>query len=130
MSEDLFFQPDQITPEDHDLKVLEFGAEAYPDRRRIKVTFRLSGYRKSLGCTISLADQGGEELASANIVNIFLPDHEVTLHLPQGLADPGTCSLTLSLFTLEEVESTLEPGKVGAIQSHPVASETISLSLP
>ena len=129
MSEDLFFQPDQITPDDADIKILELSAEPYPDQRRVKVEFRISGYRKSLASTISLIDPEGKEITSANIVNIFIPHHEITLHIPASRAKPGTFKLFITLFSLQEVESELEPGKVGEIRSDHLDRKSISFSL-
>lgn len=129
MSEDLFFQPDQITPDEADIKILDLSAEPYPDQRRVKVEFRISGYRKSLGSTISVIDPEGEEVASANIVNIFIPHHEITLHLPGSRAKPGTFELVVTLFSLQEVESELEPGKVGDIRSDHLDRKSVSFSI-
>jgi hypothetical protein len=129
MDDDLFFQPDQITPEDAQITILELSAELYPDQRRVKVAFRLSGYRKSLGAAIILTDPTQEEIASANIVNIFIPQNEITLHIPNSRVKPGDYSLTLSLFTLQEVESEREPGKVADLRSVSLDRKSISFTL-
>ncbi len=129
MNEDLFFQLDELSPEDSQAKIVELIAEPYPDMRRVRVAFRLSTSRKSLGSAITLNNQTGEVLASANIVNMYISQNEITLHIPAPLSKAGKYNLTLSLFTLQEVESELEPGKVGAILSNPLDSKTISFTL-
>jgi hypothetical protein len=129
MSEDIFFQPNQFTPEDAEIKILDLNAELYPDHRRLDVKFRLSGFRKSMGTSITLIDQTGEEIASANIVNIFIPHNEITLHIPGSRAKPGVYTLVLSLFTLQEIESEQEPGKVGDIRTDPLDRKSISITL-
>jgi len=129
MSEDIFFQPNQFTPEDAEIEILDLRAELYPDRRRLNVKFRLSGFRKSMGTSITLNDQAGEEIASANIVNIFIPQNEITLHIPESRAKPGKYTLVLSLFTLQEIESEQEPGKVGDIRTDPLNQKSITITL-
>ncbi len=101
MNEDFFFQSDQIAPDDVEIKILDVKAELYPDQRRVKVEFQLSGYQKSLGTTIVLTNQEGEELATANIVNVFTPHQEITLHIPGSRAKPGTFELIVSLYRLQ-----------------------------
>lgn len=128
MDEDIFFQLNQITPEDTEIKILDLSAELYPDHRRLNVKFRLSGFRKSMGTSITLIDQTGEEIASANIVNIFIPHNEITLHIPGSQEKPGEYTLVLSLFTLQEIESEQEPGRVGDIRTDPLDQKSISLS--
>ncbi|MEJ2413075.1 MAG: hypothetical protein P8Y34_08805 [Anaerolineales bacterium] len=129
MSEDIFFQPNQFTPEDAEIEILDLSVELFPDRRRLNVKFRLSGFRKSMGPSITLIDQAGEEIASANIVNIFIPQNEITLHIPGSHAKPGKYTLVLSLFTLQEIESELEPGKVGDIRTDPLDQKSIPITL-
>lgn len=129
MNEDFFFQPDQIIPDDAEIKILELTAEPYPDQLRVNVTFRLSGYRKSLGTTIALTDPDGEEVATANVVNIFIPHQEITLHIPGPRAKPGIFTVTTSLYSLLEVESELEPGKVGDIQTDQLDKKSTSFAL-
>ena len=129
MNEDFFFQSDQIAPDDIDIKILDLRAEPYPDQRRVKVEFRLSGHQKSLGTKIMLTDQDKEEVASANIVNVFIPHQEITLHIPGPRAKPGIYELIVSLYSLQEVESEAEPGKVGEIRTNHLDRKSISLTI-
>lgn len=129
MNQEPFFQPDQLLPESSAVKIVHLEAAPYPDNRRVQVIFRLSAGAESLGAAVVLTNQDGEQLASATIVNLLIPRSEVTLHIPKAAAQAGDYQLDLTLFSLQEVESELEPGKVGAIASNPLDSRTISVKL-
>jgi hypothetical protein len=129
MNEGPFFQPDEISSDNSDIKIVDLTAEPYPDLQRVRVRFRISGFQKSLGAEVTLHDNTGDKLTSANIVNLFIPHSEVTLHIPQGKGKNDQYQLSLSLFRLQEVESEQEPGKVGAIETQALDLKTLSFTL-
>jgi len=97
-------QPDQILPESQETDILELTAEPYPDKRRIKILFRLSSFSSSPNAEISLVNTENEPLVSANLVTLFNTENEITLHLPANRNQPGKYTVTLDVFSLVEEE--------------------------
>lgn len=102
MNEDTFFQTDQITPADEEVKIIDFTAEPYQDKRRVKVNFRLSYFQEPPSATISLLGIEGEELTSVDVVNIIRPENEVTLHIPASQVKQGNYQVKITLLHLGE----------------------------
>ena len=105
MFEDGLFQPDQITPEGQETKVVELTAAPYNDRRRVGVTFRLSPFNSPPSARISIIDSQERELASSELINILHLESEITLHLPADGNQPGEYQVFLQLFRLEDDET-------------------------
>jgi hypothetical protein len=93
-----FLTPD---PETEDIKILTLNAEPYSDDRRVKVKFTLSPFTRSPNASVAVSHKG-KQLASVNIVNIFFPENEITLHLPESDPKTGTYQVDLNLFFIEE----------------------------
>ena len=129
MNEDYLYQPDQSAPSGP-IGIQDLNVEPYPEGRRVRAAFRITGSRDSLAAEVVLTDQSGEELADANIVNIFNPQIEVTLHLPADRTGPGEYLLQVTLVKLQEVASEREPEKIGAIDSQLLAVSSASFTIP
>lgn len=114
MSEEAFFQADQITPADNEVEVIDFRAEPYADQRRIKVTFRLSFFQEPPNAAVSLIDEGGEIITSVDMVNITQPENEITLHIPRSVNSASVFQLELTLFKLKEREA--RPDEKGEVK--------------
>jgi len=97
--------PDQILPESQETDILEITAEPYPDKRRIKVLFRLTSFSSAPNAEISLVNSENEPLVSASLVNIVNTETEITLHLPADKNQPGEYIVTLAIFSLIEEET-------------------------
>jgi len=130
MSEEPFFQADQITPADGEVEVIDFRAEPYADQRRIKVTFRLSFFQEPPNAAISLFGEQGEVITSVDLVNITHPENEITLHIPRSVNSACEFQLELTLFKLEEREA--QPGEKGEVKltTLKLSSQRIPFSLP
>lgn len=130
MSEEPFFQADQITPADGEVEVIDFRAEPYADQRRIKVTFRLSFFQEPPNAAISLFDAQGEVISSVDLVNITHPENEITLHIPGSVNSAGEFQLELTLFKLEEREA--QPDEKGEVKltTLKLSSQRIPFSHP
>lgn len=129
MFENQSIQPDQILPENLDTDILEITAEPYPDKRRIKVLFRLSSFSSAPNVSINLTNENNEILVTANMVNIFNPENEITLHLPANKNQPGDYFVTLDLFSLTEEETDTEDGPKVTLQQTNIKSRSCSFSL-
>ena len=110
MFDNQHIQPDQILPDNQDAEILEIAAEPYPDRRRIKVLFRLSSFSSAPSGSITLSNEDNEILVTTSMVNIFHPENEVTLHLPANKNHPGQYSVTLEIFSIIEEDTASEDG--------------------
>ena len=121
--------PDQILPEDQQTDILEITAEPYPDQRRIKVLFRLSSFATAQNASVTLVNEDNQLLVSANLVSIFNPENEITLHLPENKNQPGEYSVTLELFTLAEEETDSENGPEIKLKQTNIKSSSCSFTL-
>jgi hypothetical protein len=112
-----------------DIEILEFASEIYPDHRRVKVNFLLSPFQTNPNASLALFSPEGEKLASVNIVNIFSPANEITLHVPANQNSPGVYRIEMDLFYLREEESPGPESNAISLSTVPIKSKTTSFSL-
>jgi hypothetical protein len=129
MFENQFIQPDQILPENQDTDILEIAAEPYPDKRRIKVLFRLSSFNSPPNISIILSNENGDNLAAAKLVNIFNPENEITLHIPATMNRPGVYTVKLVLFSIKEEEKAGKDGPTIELKETNIKSSSCSFIL-
>ena len=122
-------QPDQILPESQETEILELTAEPYPDKRRIKILFRLSSFSSAPNVSINLTNENNEILVTANMVNIFNPENEINLHLPANKNQPGDYYVTLDLFYLTEEKTDTEDGPKVTLKQTNIKTRSCSFSL-
>jgi len=122
-------QPDQILPEDQETEILVITADPYPDKRRIKVQFRLSSFSSAPNGTVTLANEDNELLVTANLVNIFSTENEITLHLPANKNMAGEYSVTLEIFSLIEAETEDADGPKVILEQTNIISNSCSFTL-
>lgn len=129
MNENAIFQADQVTPASGEVEIVDLTAEPYEDQRRLKVNFRLSFFQEPPNASIALIGVKGEEIASVDLVNIFHPDNEVTLHIPKSSAKKGEYQVKLTLFKLGERKARAdEDGEVRLITQN-TSTKTITFTL-
>ena len=112
---------------DHGIEILSLEANPYPDKRRVKVIFKLSPFTQGPNALISLVDNVGKLIASVNIVNIFVPENEITLHVAEKDTLTGVYEVKLDLFHIIEEEIEGEDQHV-RIQQSPITSAAVSFS--
>ncbi len=100
----MFSGSSKTPPAQDDIKILSFDAEPYPDGRRVKVRLLLSSFLQGPNAIINLSNQENQELASVNIVDIFSPENEITLHFPGNKKQPGSYKVNVEVFYVEEEE--------------------------
>jgi hypothetical protein len=129
MNEGPFFQADQISPADSEIEIVSFTVEPYEDHRRFKVNFRLSFFQDPPNASIALFGVEGEEIASVEVVNIYQPDNEVTLHIPKSSARKGDYRAELTLFSLEERKA--RPDETGEVRliTQNISTSTFTFTL-
>jgi hypothetical protein len=104
MDNDRFSSSSKTPPSQDDIKILSFAAEPYPDGRRVLVRLLLSSFLKGPNAVITLSNEENQELAAVNIVNIFSPENEITLHIPGNKKLPGNYLVNVEVFYAEEEE--------------------------
>jgi hypothetical protein len=104
MDHDNLIYPSLTPPTQDDLKILTLEVDPYPDGRRVRVKLVLSPFLQGPNGEISLTNQDDELLASINIVNIFIPENEFTLHIPESKSLPGSYTVNVEVFYVEEEE--------------------------
>ncbi len=130
MSGDYNQNSENKPPLQEDIAILEFTAQIYPDNRRVKVSFLLSPFKSNPNASLTLTNQGGVQLAGVSIVNIFVPENEVTLHIPANENKTGTYSIEMTLFYLEEAALNGDGDQKISLRQIPIKTITTSLSLP
>ena len=104
MEHDNLINPTLTPPPQDDIKILALDAEPYPDGRRVRVKLVLSPFLQGPNAEINLSNHDDELLASINIVNIFIPENEFTLHIPENKSLPGSYTVNVEVFYIEEEE--------------------------
>lgn len=116
-------------PAQDDIKILSFDAESYPDDRRVKVKLLLSSFLEGPNALITLSNEENQELTSVNIVNIFSPENEFTLHIPGNKNLPGTYIVNVEVFYVEEDEIEQEGEQRLSFKQSLVDSASTSFSI-
>ena len=112
---------------DQNIEILNLKAIPYPDGRRVKVKFQLSPFMQGPSALISMISDDGKIIASVNMVNIFVPDNEITLHVREKDDLSGSYEVKLNLFHIIEEDIEGEEQHVRIRQS-PITSAAVSLS--
>lgn len=95
---DIFFQdPEDIPLPPDEVRIRTFTATPYPDGRRVRIFLEVAPFQKRPSSEITIADQTGRILASANIIETMTRKMELTLHL-RGPAEAGEYLATADLF--------------------------------
>ena len=124
------FSGSLITPSVQDnIKIISFAAEPYPDGRRVLVRLLLSSFLEGPNATINLSNEENQELAAVNIVSIFSPETEITLHIPRNKKLPGNYSVDVEVFYTEEEEIEQEGEKRLSFKQSLVDSASTSFSI-
>ncbi len=104
MDTDKFSSSSKMPPVQDEIKILSFAAEPYPDGRRVKVGLLLSSFLEGPNAIINLSNEENQELTTVNIVNIFSPETEITLHIPGNKKQSGSYTVNVEVYYAEEEE--------------------------
>ena len=103
---DIFFHdPDDIPLPPNEVRIRQFNAQAYPDRRRVRVYLEITSFQKKPSAEITLSDARGEEVGSVSIIETIDPRMEMTMHL-RGVAANGTYTARAELYYQDLPEET------------------------
>jgi hypothetical protein len=129
MTDDHFFQPDQVSPADSEIKIIDLLVEPYQDLQRVKVNFRLPYFQEPLNASITLNKMDGKELASVDVVNLIQPENEVTLHIPKPHVQDGEYQVELVLFRVENREDLGKENSDIHFNTQVLTSRTVTFSI-
>ncbi len=129
MDIDRFSGSPKTPPAQDGIKILSFTAEPYPDGRRVLVRLLLSSFLEGPNAIINLSDEENQELTSVNIVTIFSPENEFTLHIPGNKNLPGNYIVNVEVFYIEEEETEQDEEQKLSFKQSLVASASTSFSI-
>lgn len=109
-------------PNNEDISIVAFTAEPYPDGHRVKIKLLLSPFQNSPNAVISIFDHENQELVSVNMVSIFSPENDITIHIPGNKRQPGTYRAQVEVFFVEEEETEGEGEKQLAFRKFLIAN--------
>ncbi len=86
---DIFFQdPTEIPLPPAEVRILDFRASPYPDRRRVRVYLEVTPFQKRPDVDVSVVDPAGTRVAEVSIIESMMRKMEFTIHLripePEG----------------------------------------------
>ena len=127
MQENFIPNPLPIDPAE-EIKIMEVDTELYPDKRRVKVKFILSSFTQGPSALVTLTFNK-IQLASVNIVNIFVPENEITLHIPGKSVKTGTYQVELDLFFIIEAEDDVGEESIVRLQQSHLDNASVSFTI-
>jgi len=103
---DIFLQdPTDIPLPPDEVRIREFHAEPFPDRRRVQINLVTTPFQKPPNGEITITNDKGSEVASLTIIESIDPKMEFTVHLREE--EPGgqyTTSLRIYYFEVDPTQ--------------------------
>lgn len=88
-----FFEADQAPQPPEQVRVVGAQAAPYADGRRVKARVSLTPFLERPDVELRIANQAGETLAEAAVIECVEQEFELTLHLRQAPPGAATCRL-------------------------------------
>jgi hypothetical protein len=129
---DSFFQdPDDEPVPPDEVRIRDFTATPYPDRRRVRVYLEVTPFLKRPSGEVTITNQDGEILAIANIIETMTRKLELTLHL-RGQAGGEKLQATADVFyqTLPDEDQAGSEGDYDLPERKRVDMAQLSFTLP
>jgi len=105
-----------------EVRIREFGVEPYPDGKRLRLTLELTPFLKPPSSEIFVTDLLGEQVATANIIEIIDPKIQITMHL--RTPDPqGAFAARVLIFYTESLEDITEGDQIIAPPARQIVDE-------
>ena len=76
-----FVEPEQIPLPPEQVRVLRALAKPHPDRRRVKVSVKLTPFLERPDVELRIVDEAGETVAEASVIECVEADFDLTLHI-------------------------------------------------
>ena len=105
-----------------EVRIREFGVEPYPDGRRLRITLALTPFLKPPSSEIFVADLLGNQVATANIIEIIEPQIALTMHLRTPDLQ-GQFVARVLLFYTESIEDIIEGDQIIALPARQIVDE-------
>ena len=101
---DIFFtDPNDIPLPPEEVRIRNFRAEPWPDKRRVRVYLEITPFQKRPNGEIEICNAEGNEVASLTIIETIDPKMDLTVHL--RVAEPAgsyTASAVIYYYEAEE----------------------------
>ena len=105
-----------------EVHVRDFGVEPYPDGKRLRLTLELTPFLKPPSSEIFITDPLGNQVATANIIEIIEPKITLTMHLRAAdLQGPFTARVLL--FYTESLDDITEGDQIIASPARQVVDQ-------
>ena len=105
-----------------EVRIRDFGVEPYPDGKRLRLTLELTPFLKSPSSEITITDLLGNQVASANIIEIIDPKMQLTMHLRNP--DPqGEFVVRVLIFYSESLEDITEDNQIISSPAREIVDE-------
>ncbi len=94
-----------------EVRIRDFGIEPYPDGKRLRLTLELTPFLKPPNSEIFVTDLLGDQVATANIIEIIDPKIQLTIHL--RTPDPQDAFIAhVLIFYTESLEEITEGDQI------------------
>ena len=94
-----------------EVRIRDFMVDPYPDGKRVRLTLELTPFQKPPSCEIFVADLMGNQVATANIIELIDPKMQLTMHL--RIQEPqGTFTAIALIFYTESLEDITEGDQI------------------
>jgi hypothetical protein len=99
---DIFFQdPTAIPLPPDEMRIREFQAELWPDKRRVRIRLTITPFQKRPNGEVTVIDEEGTEVVAFSIIETINPEMEFTVHL-RGGKETGRFTASAILFYYED----------------------------
>ena len=105
-----------------EIRIRDFMVEPYPDGKRLRLTLDLTPFQKPPSCEIFVTDLLGNQVATANIIELIDPKMQLTMHLRiQELQ--GTFTARALIFYTENLEDITEGDQITGLPARQIVDE-------
>jgi hypothetical protein len=105
-----------------EVRIRDFMVDPYPDGKRVRLTLELTPFQKPPSCEIFVADLMGNQVATANIIELIDPKMQLTMHL--RIQEPqGTFTAIALIFYTESLEDITEGDQITGIPQRQIVDK-------
>jgi hypothetical protein len=102
---DIFFtDPTDIPRPPEEVRIRQFRAEPWPDKRRVRIYLEVTPFLKRPNGEIEIHDADGNEVVSLSIIESIVPKMDLTVHL-RGPEPAGTYIASAIVYYYEADEN-------------------------
>lgn len=107
-----FTDPTDIPLPPEEVRIRQFRAEPWPDKRRVRVYLEVTPFQKRPNGELTIQDADGNEVASLTIIETIDPRMDLTVHL--RVAEPAGAYTASAIIYYYEANEVLPPAESAA----------------